>query len=143
MRKCVVILHFFMYSLFVLLALNCACLGTLQYWLGYVCKCEASVHKSTCYCFFTRMKQPCTFPTIFGNPCTTAMFKAGSQQLLAVQIANTGTSTVDGDMEQLFLGQQTSYHALHVLLHMHKSVSTLNFDFSNVYWKNNFPCRKY
>ena len=42
-----------------------------------------------------------------------------------------------------FLGQQTSYHALHVLLHMCKSVSTLNFDFSNVYWKNNFPCRKY
>ena len=93
-----VILHFFMYSLFVLLALNCACLGALQYWLGYVCKCEASVHKSTCYCFFTRMKQPRTFPTICSNPCTTAMFKAGSQQLLAVRIANTRTSTVDGDI---------------------------------------------
>ena len=33
---------------FVLLALNCARLGALQYWLGYICKCEASVHKSTC-----------------------------------------------------------------------------------------------
>ena len=102
MGKCVVILHFFMYSLFVLLALNCACLGALQYWLGYVCKCEASVHKSMCNCFFTRMKQPRTFPTICCNSCTIAMFKAGSQQLLAVQIANTGNSTVDGDMEQLF-----------------------------------------
>ena len=35
-------------------------------------------------------------------PCTTAMFKARSQQLLAVRMANTGTSTVDGDTEQLF-----------------------------------------
>ena len=45
-----------------------------------------SVRKSTCYCFFTRVKQLCTFPTIFGNP----------------SMANTGNSTVDGDMEQLF-----------------------------------------
>ena len=27
---------------FVLLALKCAHLDALQYWLGYVCKCEAS-----------------------------------------------------------------------------------------------------
>ena len=51
---------------------------------------------------FTRMKQPYTFPTICRNPCTTATFKAGSQQLLVVQMANTRTSTVDGDTKQLF-----------------------------------------
>ena len=52
--------------------------------------------------FFTRRKQPCTFLTIHSNPCANAMFKAGSQQLLDVQIANTGISTVDGDTKQLF-----------------------------------------
>ena len=31
------------------------------YWLGYVCKCEASKHKSMCYCFFTRTKRRHTF----------------------------------------------------------------------------------
>ena len=36
------------------------------------------------------------------NPCTSAALKARSQQLLAVQMANTGASTVDGDTEQLF-----------------------------------------
>ena len=40
---------------FVLLALNCARLGALKNWLGYVCKCEPSTHRS-------RMKQPRTFP---------------------------------------------------------------------------------
>ena len=39
----VVILHFFVYVhavylSFVLLALNCACLSALQYYLGYACK---------------------------------------------------------------------------------------------------------
>ena len=81
-------------------ALNCACLGALQYWLGYVCNCEASMRKSMCYCFFTRTKQPHTFHTICSNPCATATFKAGSQQLLAIRMANTGTSTVDGDTKQ-------------------------------------------
>ena len=52
--------------------------------------------------FFTSTKQRCTFPKICSNPCPTATFKTGSQQLLGVRMANTGTSTVDGDMEQLF-----------------------------------------
>ena len=37
------------------------------------------VHKSMCNCFFTGMKQPRTFPTIFGNPCAITTFKAKSQ----------------------------------------------------------------
>ena len=36
--------------------------------------------------------KPLTFPTICSNPCAAAMFKTGSQQLLAIQMANTGTS---------------------------------------------------
>ena len=83
---------------FVLLALNCACLGALQYWLGYVCKCETSARRSTCYKDETI--------TICSNPCTTAMFKVGSQQLLAIRRANTGTSTVDGDTEQHFRARE-------------------------------------
>ena len=35
-------------------------------------------------------------------PCATATFKVGSQQLLAIQMANNGASTLDKDMEQLF-----------------------------------------
>ena len=73
--------------------------GCLQYWLGYACKCEASARRSTCYCFLTRTKQPHTSPTICSNPCPTAMFKIRSQ---AVRMVNNGTSTVDGDTEQLF-----------------------------------------
>ena len=95
----VVIFHF------VLLALNCARQGSLECWLGYICKCEASGHKSTCYCFFfTRTKQPRTFPTICSNPCTTAVFKARSQQL-ATDRSNgqhwDQYSSQDGDMKQL------------------------------------------
>ena len=33
-----------------------------------------------------------TFPSICSNPCATATFKAGSQQLLAVRMVNNGTS---------------------------------------------------
>ena len=36
---------------FVVLAWNCARLSALQHWLGYVCKCKASMWKSMCYCF--------------------------------------------------------------------------------------------
>ena len=53
-----------------------------------------------------------TFPryaTIHGLYIAT--FKTESQQLLAVLMANTGTSTVDGDTEQLFRGQRTLYCA--------------------------------
>ena len=35
---------------FVLLV-NCAHLGDLQYWFGYVCNSKASASNSTCYCF--------------------------------------------------------------------------------------------
>ena len=102
--RCVVILCFIVYVQFifhfVLLAKLCSpgCPAVLawlhlqvqskhtqiQYWLGYTCKCEASTRKSTCYCFFIRTKRPCTFPTIHSNPCTTATFKAGGQQLLTI-----------------------------------------------------------
>ena len=76
------------------------CLGALQYWLNYTCKCKASAHRSTCCCFFfTRVKQLRTFPTICSNSSTIATFKVRSQQLLVVQMANTRTS---GDTEQLF-----------------------------------------
>ena len=128
-----VILHFCVQFIFhfVLLALNCLCLGALQYWLGYVCKCEASTCKSMCYCFFTRMKQPCTFPMICRNPCATATFKSGNQQLLAVRMANKGTSTLDGDTEQLFGASGPHSYSSHVFLHMRKRLSTLDFDLSS------------
>ena len=85
-----------------------------------------------CYCFFTRMKQPHTLPTICNNPCTRTTFKAGSQQLLATQMANTLTNTVDRDTEQLFSDQWTSYHVSYVFLLMCKRLSTLNFDFQEM-----------
>ena len=46
---CLCVVQFIFY--FVVLAWNCARLGALQYWLGYICKCKASAYKSTCYCF--------------------------------------------------------------------------------------------
>ena len=65
-------------------------------WLRF--KYATNAHRSTSHHFFTRKKQPCTFPVICSDPCTTATSKARNQQLLAI----TGTSTVDGDMKQLF-----------------------------------------
>ena len=97
MGKVCVILCFFVYKL-------CmpgfpAVLAWLH-WQGQN-KC---VHKSTCYCFFTKTKQSlhATFPMICHNPWATTMFKPRSHQLLPVWMANTGTSPVDGDTEQLF-----------------------------------------
>ena len=52
------------------------------------------------------------------NSCATAVFKVRSQQLLAVWIASTGTSTVDGSRKHktTFSGKvyRPSIHALHV-----------------------------
>lgn len=54
------------------------------------CKCKASMCKSTCFCFFTRTKQPHTSQqSAATGPCATATFKAESQHLLAIQMANT------------------------------------------------------
>ena len=69
--------------------------------------------------FFTRVKQPRTFPTICSNLCATATFKAGCQQLPAVWRANTWTSRVDGDTEQLF-GPADLVSCITCVLHMHK-----------------------
>ena len=46
--------------------------------------------------FFTRMKQPRTFPPQL------AAIHVQSQQLLGIPMANTETSSVDGDTKQLF-----------------------------------------
>ena len=55
------------------------------------CKCKASARKSTCFCFFTRMKQLHTSQqSAATGPCATATFKAESQHLLAIQMTNTG-----------------------------------------------------
>ena len=64
--------------------------------------------------FFTRTKQPRTFPTICSNLCATGTFKAGCQQLPAVPRANTRTSRVDGDTEQIFRTADLVLYALHV-----------------------------
>ena len=54
----VVILYFFVCVQFifhfVLLALNFARLGVLQYLLGYASTCKVCVCKSTCYYFFSQ-----------------------------------------------------------------------------------------
>ena len=65
--------------LFIFLVLNCAHLDALQYWLGYICKCEASAHKSTWY--ITRTKQLCTSPMICSIPYAATTFKTRRQQL--------------------------------------------------------------
>ena len=84
----VVILYFFVCVQFifhfVLLALNFARLGALQYLLGYASTCKVCVCKSTCYYFFHKDKTTAHLPMICSNPWATAKFKAESQQSLAV-----------------------------------------------------------
>ena len=63
----VVVLYFFVCVQFifhfVLLALNFARLGVLQYLLGYASTCKVCVCANPhATIFFTRTKQPCTFP---------------------------------------------------------------------------------
>ena len=135
---------FFVYMFifpFVLLALYCACLGALQYRLDYIYKCEASTHKSTCYWFFARTKQPHTFPMICSNPCATAMFKASSQQLQAIRMANTGTSTVDMRPGTTFLDHRP--HTMHQMCSYTRK--TFNLDFQRnvqAVLGQKFPCRQ-
>ena len=124
--RCVVILRSLCTAYLVPLALHCARLGDLQYWLHL--QMWSKHMQIPMLLFFSRMKQPHSFPTptICSNPCATAMFKTGSHELLVVRMANTGTSKVDGDTKHLtFLGQQTSYHASHVFLLMLKRLWTL------------------
>ena len=97
--------------------------------LAWLCLQVQSKHMQIHVLFFTRTKQPCTFPTIIcGNLCTAAMFKTESQQWPAVQMANTGTSIVDGYEEKLF---RVSGPIIACVLCICKRLSTLNFDF----WK--------
>ena len=116
-----VIFHFFVYVQFIF---HCVLLQIVHAWVHWSsywpCKCETRAHKSMCYCFLTRTKQPPTFPTICSYLCATATFKAGSQLLLTVQTANTNTSYSRWGHGATFWGQRTSYHALHVFLHMRK-----------------------
>ena len=82
---------------FVILTLNCArwvpCSTGLAT-LASAKQVHADPHATV---FLPRTKQPHTFPTICSN-----LFKAGSQQLLAIWMVNTRTSTLRGDTEQLF-----------------------------------------
>ena len=104
---------------FVLLALNCACLGACSTGLATLASARQVHENPHATVFLTRTKQPRTFPTICSNLCATGTFKAGCQQLPAVPRANTRTSRVDGDTEQIF---RTADLVLCItcVLHMHK-----------------------
>ena len=108
--------------IFVLMAINFACLGALQYWLSYICKCKASVRKFRCHFFHKATHLP-------HNIHGASTFKTGNQQLLAVWMANAGISTVDGDMEQFFGPADLVPSITCVPTHAER-LSTLNFDFS-------------
>ena len=61
------------------------------------------------------------------NPCSTATFKARSQELLPIQMANTRQDQYSRWRHgATFQGQWTLYHALHVFLHMCKKA--FNFE---------------
>ena len=85
----VVILYFFVCVQFifhfVLLALNFARLGVLQYLLGYASTCKVCVCANPhATIFFHKDKTTAHLPMICSNPWATAKFKAESQQSLAV-----------------------------------------------------------
>ena len=92
-KRCVVVLRFFVYVqfffYFVLLALNCAHLGKLQYWLGCTCKREASKHTQIHMLLFFHKDETTTHLPYDMQQSMCYTFKAGSQQLLAIQVANT------------------------------------------------------
>jgi len=73
---------------FVLLALNCAYLSDLQYWLGYICKGEAS-----------QRMQIHMLSTVFAQGRNN---HAPFPQHAAVRIVNTRTRLQKVDMEQPF-----------------------------------------
>ena len=115
---------------FVLLALNCTGLGALQYWLSYVSKCEARAHKSMCYRLFSQGWDNHT-----PSPRHAAIHALQlHSEPEAIQMANTRTRDT-----------MTSYHALHVLLHMRKRCLIFElWPFQNVkaVLEQYFPCRK-
>lgn len=70
--------------------------------------CKVTVPGPTCFSSFIVMKHPGTLCYIISyvtmrcnNSCATAAFKTRSQQLLAIWMAITSASIVDGDMKQL------------------------------------------
>ena len=87
---------------------------TRQSWLHLQVQSKCSLDpRATVYlfvCFFLflffsqgQKKQTHIFPTICSNPWATPTFKAQKPAvILAVQTANTGSTTVDGDTEHLF-----------------------------------------
>ena len=70
-----------------------ACL-CLQVWSKY-----AQIHMLLL--FFFKNETTTHLPHDVQQSCAMATFKCGSQQLLAIWMADTGTSTVDGDTEHL------------------------------------------
>lgn len=100
-------------------------------WLRF--KYATNAHRSTSHHFFTRKKQPCTFPMICSDPCTTATSKARNQQLLAI----TGTSTVDGDMKQLFWASRSCI--MHYMCsHICANWKVFNFELVKVVLRQKF-----
>ena len=70
-----------------------ACL-CLQVWSKY-----AQIHMLLYFFFFYKNETTTHLPHDMQQSCAMATFKCGSQQLLAIWMADTGTSTVDGDTE--------------------------------------------
>ena len=100
-----------------------ACL-CLQVWSKYVC---TNPHATV---FYFKNKTTTHLPHDMQQSCTMATFKCGSQQLLAIWMAHTGTSTVDGDTEHLRVSGPRIMNAC--VLRMRERLSTLNLTFQEM-----------
>ena len=139
MGKVRVILQFFVYKL--CMPVFPAVLAWLHWQVWNKC-----AHKSTCYCFFTRIKRPLHEP--FPRYATIRGLQLRSKLVVSSYWpfkSNTGTSIVDGGTEQL-LGDSGPHTVHHMCSYTCRKGSQLwILIFREKYrwcWDKNLPCRK-
>ena len=135
-------------SFCVSLRTNSACLGSLQYWLGYVGKCKTNACIDPHATVFSQGQNHCThLPTICHNPWV--IYSYIQNRKPAVTGRSNGQHRDQYSRWRhgtTFFGQRILYCASHVFLCMCKRLSTLNFDFSRTVKEvlrqelNLFPC---
>ena len=147
----VVVLHWWMYywgrcmSFCVSLCTNSACLGSLQYWLGYVGKCKTIACIDPHATVFSQGRNHCTQPS-HDMPQSMGYSYVQNRKPAVTGHSNGQHRDQYGRWRHgtTFFGQRILYS--HVFLHMCKRLSTLNFDFSRkvkeVLWQklHLFPC---
>ena len=125
-----VILHFFVYSLFCASGIILCMPGCLAVATS-LAPLEKQAHANFCATVLSQRPNNHTPSPRYAAIHVLHVY-IQNRKPVAVRMTNTGTSMVDS-MKKIFIGPATSYHAVRVFLRMCKMLSTLNFDFSRKY----------